>query len=65
MQKWFIKKALPENRTARINAIFGIISLSLWLFEIISGVPSCIFMIYCLKTDIGRLEGMSLFLFCA
>ena len=29
-----------------MNAIFGIISFSLWLFEIISGVPSCICMVY-------------------
>ena len=41
-----IEVAVPDNRTEGMNAIFGILSLSLWLFEIISGVPICIFMIY-------------------
>ena len=43
-----------------MNAIFGIISLSLWFFEIISGVPwrlpsyDLLF-----ETDVGRSEVMS------
>ena len=32
-----------------MNAIIGIIRLFLWHFETISGVPSGILMIYCLK----------------
>ena len=47
----FISKAIPNKwNNARINAILGIISLSRWFFEIISGLPSELpIYVYCLN----------------